>query len=188
MILFGNNKEQHILSLFAKGDDRAMDKLYGTYADYLAQVCLRYIGNREDLHDVLQEAFIRIFTGIHSFEYRGKGSLKAWLTRTVVNESLRFLRDHDTELFVDKDIDLPDSTDDGPETDGLTITQITDAIRRLPPGYRAVFNLFAIEGKSHKEIAEMLNIRPDTSASQFYKARNLLAGMLKDLNRQGHEV
>ena len=66
--------------------------------------------------------------------------------------------------------------------------KITDAIRRLPPGYRAVFNLFAIEGKSHKEIAEMLNIRPDTSASQFYKARNLLAGMLKDLNRQGHEV
>jgi len=76
MRLFGNNKEQHILSLFAKGDNRAMDKLYGTYADYLAQVCLRYIGNREDLHDVLQEAFIRIFTGIHSFEYRGKGSLK----------------------------------------------------------------------------------------------------------------
>ena len=68
MRLFGNNKEQHILSLFAKGDNRAMDKLYGTYADYLAQVCLRYIGNREDLHDVLQEAFIRIFTGIHSFE------------------------------------------------------------------------------------------------------------------------
>ena len=61
MILPGNNKEQHIISLFAKGDTLAMDKLYGEYADYLAKVCLQYIGNREDMHDVLQEAFIRIF-------------------------------------------------------------------------------------------------------------------------------
>ena len=63
MRLFGNNKEQHILSLFAKGDDRAMDKLYGTYADYLAQVCLRYIGNREDLHDVLPQPHFQRFAG-----------------------------------------------------------------------------------------------------------------------------
>ena len=105
MILPGNNKEQHIISLFAKGDTLAMDKLYGEYADYLAKVCLRYIGNREDMHDVLQEAFIRIFTKIHTFEYRGKGSLKAWLTRIVINESLHFLRENDASAFIDKEVD-----------------------------------------------------------------------------------
>lgn len=159
-----------------------MDKLYDEYADYLAKVCSRYIQNQDDLHDVLQEAFIRIFTKIHTFEYRGRGSLKAWLTRVVINESLHFLRDNNSNIFVDNDVDLPDITDDEPDIDNLSITQITDTILKLPPGYRAVFNLFAIEGKSHKEIAELLNIKPDTSASQFHKARNMLARMLKEQN------
>lgn len=159
-----------------------MDKLYDEYADYLAKVCSRYIQNQDDLHDVLQEAFIRIFTKIHTFEYRGRGSLKAWLTRVVINESLHFLRDNNSNIFVDKDVDLPDIIDDEPDIDSLSITQITDTILKLPPGYRAVFNLFAIEGKSHKEIAELLNIKPDTSASQFHKARNMLARMLKEQN------
>ena len=182
MNLFGYNKEQHIISLFSKGDTLAMDKLYGEYADYLTKVCSRYIQNQDDLHDVLQESFIRIFTKIHTFEYRGKGSLKAWLTRVVINESLHFLRENNANIFVDKDVDLPDIIDDEPDVDNLSITQITDTILKLPPGYRAVFNLFAIEGKSHKEIAELLNIRPDTSASQFHKARNMLARMLKEQN------
>ncbi len=182
MSLFGYNKEQHIISLFSKGDALAMDKLYDEYADYLAKVCSRYIQNQDDLHDVLQEAFIRIFTKIYTFEYRGKGSLKAWLTRVVINESLHFLRDNNSNIFVDNDVDLPDITDDEPDIDSLSITQITDTILKLPPGYRAVFNLFAIEGKSHKEIAELLNIKPDTSASQFHKARNMLARMLKEQN------
>ncbi len=182
MSLFGYNKEQHIISLFSKGDALAMDKLYDEYADYLAKVCSRYIQNQDDLHDVLQEAFIRIFTKIHTFEYRGRGSLKAWLTRVVINESLHFLRDNNSNIFVDNDVDLPDITDDEPDIDSLSITQITDTILKLPPGYRAVFNLFVIEGKSHKEIAELLNIKPDTSASQFHKARNMLARMLKEQN------
>ena len=182
MNLFGYNKEQYIISLFSKGDALAMDKLYGEYADYLTKVCSRYIQNQDDLHDVLQESFIRIFTKIHTFEYRGKGSLKAWITRVVINESLHFLRENNANIFVDKDVDLPDITDDEPDIDSLSITQITDTILKLPPGYRAVFNLFVVEGKSHKEIAELLNIRPDTSASQFHKARNMLARMLKEQN------
>ena len=69
-----------------------MDELYGCYADYLTGVCYRYISNDEDLKDVLQESFIKIFTQISSFEYRGSGSLQAWMTRIVVNESLQLLR------------------------------------------------------------------------------------------------
>ena len=183
MGLFGNNREQYIISLFEKGDALAMDKLYGEYADYLAKVCSRYIGNQEDRHDVLQEAFIRIFTKIHTFEYRGKGSLKAWLTKIVINESLHFLRDNDPAIFIDKATDIPDSSTEDPDIDSMSITQITETILKLPPGYRAVFNLYVVEGKSHKEIAEILNIKPDTSASQFHKARNMLAKMLKEQNK-----
>lgn len=179
MNIWGYNKEQHIIRLFEKGDKFAMDKLYGEYADYLATVCSRYIQNPEDVHDVLQEAFIRIFSKIHTFEYKGKGSLKAWLTQVVINESLYFLRRDNANLFIDQESDIPDITDE-PDVDSLSITQITDTILKLPPGYRSVFNLFAIEGKSHKEIAEILHIMPDTSASQFHKARNMLAKMLKE--------
>ena len=182
MSFSGYNKEQHIISLFAKDDALAMDELYGEYADYLAKVCSRYIANQEDLHDVLQEAFIRIFTKIHIFEYRGKGSLKAWLTRVVINESLHFLRDNDSSVVIDKDVDLPEVVADEPDIDSLSINQIADTILKLPTGYRTVFNLFVIEGKSHKEIAKLLNIKPDTSASQFYKARSMLARMLKEQN------
>ena len=91
MILLWKDKEQQILSLFQKGDNRAMDKLYMEYADYLTGVCARYISNEDQLKDVLQESFIRIFTNIHQFEYRGKGSLKAWMTKVVIHESLQQL-------------------------------------------------------------------------------------------------
>ena len=108
--------------------------------------------------------------------------MKAWLTRVVVNESLHFLRDNDSSVFVDKDLDLPDIVVDDPDIDSLSIAQITDTILKLPSGYRAVFNLFVMEGKTHKEIARLLNIKPDTSASQFHKAKNMLARMLKGQN------
>ncbi len=74
-----------------------------------------------------------------------------------------------------------------PRIDSLSLTQITDSILKLPPGYRAVFNLFVIEGKSHNEIAELLNIKPDTSASQLHKAKQLLAKMLKEQNHSEND-
>ena len=180
MNLFGTNREQQIIRLFAKGDARAMDRLYAEYADYLTGVCARYVPGREDLHDVLQESFIKIFMKISNFEYRGKGSLQAWMTRIVINEALHFLRDQNGKMFVDTVQEPTDIPAQEPEVSGLTEEQLMNMIERLPPGYRIVFNLFVIEGKSHKEIAQILNIKPDTSASQFYKARNLLAKMIKE--------
>ena len=180
MNLFKHNREQYILSLFSKGDALAMDKLYAEYADYMASVCARYVGCADDLHDVLQEAFIRV-------TYKGDGSLKAWLTKVVINEALRFIRNRDANISVSVDTDIPDVADNEPDIDNLSITQITDSILKLPPGYRAVFNLFVIEGKSHSEIATLLNIKPDTSASQLHKAKLLLAKMLKEQNHGEHD-
>lgn len=171
--------EQHILQLFERGDSRAMDVLYAHYADYLTGVGFRYIPQQADLHDVLQEAFIKIFTTIGSFQYRGRGSLKAWMARIVINEALMSLRAKKKMSFVDTEDDVPDIPEEPPNTEGLTADVVAAAIQELPDGYRTVFNLFAIEGKSHKEIAEMLHIKPDTSASQYHRAKSMLVKILK---------
>lgn len=161
-----------------------MDVLYATYADYLTGVASRYIRQPDNLHDVMQEAFIKVFTSIQDFEYRGKGSLKAWLTRVVINEALIFLRQN--KRLNETDIDaLPDMPEEEPpDTSGLSPEQAKALIDQLPDGYRAVFNLYAIEGKSHKEIAELLHIKPDTSASQYHRAKNMLARIIRQQYNQ----
>lgn len=178
------NNERHILQLFARGDSRAMDVLYAEFADYMAGVCVRYVPQPDDTRDVLQEALIKIFSSIGSFKYRGEGSLKAWLTRVAVNESLMFLRDKKKMLFVDSERDIPDAPDEPPDTSGLTADMVDEALRQLPDGYRAVFNLYVIEGKSHKEIAELLGIKPDTSASQYHRAKAMLARLLSKRKKE----
>lgn len=178
------DKEQRLLNLFDRGKATAMDELYAEYADYLTGVCYRYIGNEDDLKDVLQEAFIKIFTQIGSFQYRGSGSLKAWMTRIVINESLMFLRGKSRINNEELNDNLMPADEDPPDTGDIDATEIMKMVASLPDGYRAVFNLFAIEGMSHKEIAEQLGITPSTSASQFYKARTMLAKMIKDYRRQ----
>lgn len=183
MNIFGNNKEKTIVQLFRQGNALAMDKLYAEYADYLTTVCARYIVNDDDLKDVLQESFIKIFTQINQFEYRGKGSLKAWTTRIVINESLQFLRKQkvNAPLVADDPPDIPDET---PDTEGLSADTLNNLVAQLPTGYRTILNLYVIEEKSHKEIAQMMGIKPDTSASQFHRAKNMLARLIKDYKRK----
>lgn len=180
MNLFRQDREKYIVGLFSKGASDAMDKLYNEYADLLAGVCERYVPDSETVKDVLQESFIKIFSQINSFEYRGKGSLKAWLTRIVINESLNQLRKEKQFQISDTNIDNLDLPDIPPDTEDLTEDEILGLIHQLPPGYRTVFNLFVIEGKSHKEIAEILNIKADSSASQFHRAKSMLANMITE--------
>lgn len=173
--------EEEIVNLFKKGhDNEAMDRLYEAYGSYLAGVCLRYIPDDDQRKDILQECLVKIFTQIDQFEYRGKGSLKAWMARIAVNESLSQLRKDKTRLLETQEERLPDLPDEEPETDDLTAEEIAQLLGQLPKGYRTVINLYAVEGKSHKEIAAILGIKPDTSASQLHRARNLLAKMVKE--------
>lgn len=183
MSLSATGKERAILSLFKKGDPSAMGVLYGEYAGWLTAVCSRYVGNGDDCKDVLQETFIKIFTQIGTFEYRGKGSLKAWAGRIAVNEALQTLR-RKAATPVENAETLPDLPDEEPDVESLSAQEIADMIKKLPQGYRTVFNLYAVEGRSHKEIAATLGIRPDTSASQFHKAKNMLAKMINDYKKQ----
>lgn len=183
MRIFGKDKEQKIVHLFRRGDVSAMDVLYAEYANYLTAVCARYISDDDDVKDILQEAFIKIFTTIDTFDYRGAGSLKAWMGRIVVNESLQWLRQRKRSPFDRMEADPPDLPDDDPETEDLSSDELTQLIRQLPEGYRAVLNLYVVEGKSHKEIAQLLGIKPDSSASQLHRAKSMLARIIKDYKR-----
>ena len=184
MVFLWKDKEQQILSLFHKGKKEAMDKLYMEYADYLTGVCARYISEEDTLKDVLQESFIKVFTQIHQFEYRGKDSLKAWLTRIVINEALLQLRKNKNAFIPLQESIIADYPEEEPDVEGLDSDILFSFIQQLPPGYRAVFNLFVIEEKSHKEIAEILHIQPGTSASQFARAKNMLAEMIRKYQHQ----
>ena len=160
--------EEQIIRLVQSGDTTAMRSLYNLHIRYLTAVCARYLARDEDVKDALQEAFLKIFTSIGRFEYRGEGSLRAWMTRIVINEALKLLRrEHN------------DTADEEPATEEIPAEALHEMIRTLPAGYRTVFNLYVMEQKSHKEIAALLGISESTSASQLHRAKALLAEKIK---------
>lgn len=185
MRLFSQDKEQTILRLFSRGDRSAMDVLYAYAADRLYGVASRYIADEDDRKDVMQESLIKIYTRITDFEHRGKGSLMAWMVRITVNECIQRLRRDKAALTTTLDVDPPDETDDEALTvEGITADDVVEALRQLPEGYRTVFNLYVMEGMSHKEIARTLGIKADSSASQLSRAKTMLARILKAKNKQ----
>lgn len=175
----GGIDERQLLDQVRSGDTSGQRLFYERYVGYLTAVCSRYIVDRDTVKDVLQESFVRIFGKIGEFEYRGEGSVRAWVTRIVVNDSLKALRGSGKMKYVD---DLPDNPEEEEEMSSLPKIPpavLQEMIRELPDGYRAVFNLFVFEKKSHKEIAALLGIKEDSSASQFFRARNTLAKKIK---------
>ena len=174
------DNEIELLQLVNKGDHSAMKMIYSRYIRALTALCGRYVVDDEDVKDVLQDSFVKIFGTIGSFRYKGEGSLRAWMSRIVVNESLDFLQQKGRMNFVT----VPELTDDlvGPEPDttDLPASVIFGFIRELPDGYRTIFNLFVIERKSHLEIASLLNIKESTSASQLHRAKQLLASRIRE--------
>jgi len=154
-----------------------MRQFYERYADYLTAVCSRYIPEKADAKDVLQESFVKMFGALDSFEYRGEGSLKAWSSRIVVNTALKSLRKSGRLRYMEALPDLPEESE--PEVDQVPAPVLQQFIQALPDGYRTVFNLFVFEKKSHREIAALLGIKEDSSASQFFRARALLARKIK---------
>ena len=170
------NRERDLIRQIVQGNRVAMKQFYDEYAGYLTAVSTRYISNREDLKDVLQESFLKIFNAIHKFEYKGQGSLRAWTTRIVVNEALSYLKANEKMQFTSlPEEDIPNPADDKePDLHDIPTPVILEMIRTLPPGYRTVFNLYVFEEKSHKEIASMLHIAESSSASQLHRAKGIL--------------
>ena len=174
----GDLSEAELLNLVRSGDASGMRAFYERYVGFLTAVCSRYVPDRAAVKDILQEVFVKAFDRIGSFEYRGEGSVKAWMHRIVVNDSLKFLRANGKMKYVD---DLPDVEDEHMDSlPDVPAAVVAEMIKSLPDGYRTVFNLFVFEKKSHREIAELLGIKEDSSASQFFRARAMLAKKIKE--------
>ncbi len=174
-------KEQILVQHLLQKKEAAWKELFGAYSGNLAYVCSRYVAEKEDAHDILQNSFIKMFRSIGSFEYRGAGSLKAWMTRITVNEALKHIKQKGSFSSHIEINDLPDiPNEEEPDFEEIPRENIMEMIRKLPEGYRTVFNLFVFEKKSHKEIAVLLGIAENSSASQFHRAKGLLIQKIKD--------
>ncbi|MBP5688507.1 MAG: sigma-70 family RNA polymerase sigma factor [Muribaculaceae bacterium] len=170
------------------GDSKAMRRLYDLTVSSMTAVCSRYVPNDDDVKDVLQDSYIKIFSNLSTFRYKDESSLCSWMSRIVINESLQLLRRMKSNPFIMSLEDAPENDIiEGEETalaaiaSKLDIGEMMKLVRQLPDGYRTVFNLFAIEQLPHRTIASMLGISENTSASQFHRARKLLAQKIMDL-------
>lgn len=174
--------EERLVCDIKNGDRAAMRRLYDLYSGYIMAIVMRYVPDKDDVPDVMQEAFIKIFTSIGQYEYRGEGTLKMWLSRVTANEALGFLRRKGNITFTDNIPDEP--IDDEPDISQITNEALTEMIASLPEGYRVVLNLYVFGQMSHKEIADELGITPSTSASQYYHAKKMLADKIKEYNKR----
>ncbi len=173
-------KESEIVALLKKDRQSATKEIYSAYAGYVTGICARYLSCDDDIKDVAQESFVKIFVSVSSFKYKGAGSLTAWIGRVSVHCALNYLRDNYRLKFATSYEDITEIADDPPDTEELSPEELASLIRELPDGYRAVFNLYAIEGRKHREIAELLGIKENSSASQYQRAKNLLAMKIKE--------
>ncbi|MBO6249620.1 MAG: RNA polymerase sigma factor [Bacteroidales bacterium] len=177
--------EIQVIQRARDGDRKAVRDLYDRYSGYLASVCSRFLTDGGDIKDVLQDSFVKIFSSLDKFDYRGEGSLKAWMRQILVNECLKMMRRRRKSVPIQFEGELPDEVAedevvDPPDAGEIPAKVIQEMIRDLPEGYRTVLNLYALEDKSHKEISEMLGISENTSASKLFRARQLLAKKLKE--------
>ena len=174
-------RTQKLIRDSSRGDDDARRALYLHYRKPWYMTCLRYADCKADADDFLQEGLIAIFRDLHQFDAR-KGSFGAWSNRVLINAILQYLRKWKRVRFHEYDPAQADRSTTGPAGfEGLGARELIRLIRNLPVGYRTVFNLFAIEGYRHKEIAEMLGISESTSKTQLHKARQLLQQQLEHI-------
>jgi RNA polymerase sigma-70 factor (ECF subfamily) len=153
------------------------------YIGELTSVCCRYVLDRDDAKDVLQNSFVKIFTSIPTLEYRSDEAFKGWLIRVVTNEALTFLRNKKKLLFVEQNQVADNIEENGadPDTERISPGELHQLISELPDGYRTVLNLYVFEDYSHRQIAELLGIKESTSASQLHYAKQWLARRIKEI-------
>ncbi len=168
---------EKIIELCKQKKSKAQKKLYEIYAPVLFGICLRYSTDYDDAEDILQKSFIKILTKIK--QYNNTGSFEGWIKKIVVNTAVSHYhknKKHRQNYDIDNIVAVPESytTKNSYGTDEFTLEEMLSAIQELPPGYKTIFNLYAVEGYKHKEIAEMLDININTSKSQYSRAKKVL--------------
>lgn len=167
-----SSKEETLVKGCRQQDPRSQREVYQQWAPKMLGVCLRYIKDRSEAESVMTGGFLKVFERIGQFS--GEGSFEGWIRRIMVHEALSYLRQHKhAYMMVDAEEASREVSYENAEQQ-LQADDLLALIRQLPAGYRTVFNLYAIEGYSHKEIAEQLEISENTSKSQLSRARSLL--------------
>ena len=177
--------DEALLAACRRGESAAQHRLYKLLSYNLMGVCLRYCPNRAEAEDALQNTFVKIFTRLD--QYRGQGPFEAWARRIAVTTSLHAVEQHRLRHPGPGGDTLDDLAADMPSAEPSAVEQLAAAdllalLATLPPGYRAVLNLYAVEGYSHQEIGELLGIAEGTSKSQLARARRLLESRLAALH------
>lgn len=168
-----SDSPKDLLKACIKGDRGAQRALYDYLSPKMFPVCLRYMGSREAAEDVLQEGFITLFSKLDS--YSGAGSFDGWARKIFINSALMQLRKNDILKGSDDLDEAWDISSTDPSTlQNIGYKELVNIIEELPPGFRTVFNMYVIEGFSHKEIAQALDISENTSRSQLQRARMIL--------------
>jgi len=169
-------EELNLIQACSRRERWAQQQLYKDHYSKMMGVCLRYSNNREDAQDILHEGFIKVFKNIA--KYQPGTSLSAWIRRIMVNTSIDFYRKNVRRRTEDIEQAYSISSNDADAISQVTEKEILAVVQKLSPAYRAVFNLYVVEGFSHKEIAQQLGITESTSRSNLVKARMKLKELL----------
>ncbi|WP_138993068.1 RNA polymerase sigma factor [Larkinella sp. C7] len=178
--LLGYSTEMQLITALQRADSRAQKALFERYSSKMLAICVRYVSNRYEAEEILMDGFMRVFEKIG--QYKSEGSFEGWIRRIMVNESLMYLRKNKqwrAEIALE---DVAPEADTTFADQDLMAEDLMNLLEQLPAGYKTVFNLYAIEGYSHAEIAESLGITESTSKSQLHRARALLQRLLTQLD------
>jgi len=173
--------EKKIIKECLKGNRKAQEELYAKYSGQMYAVCLRYSKAQQEAEDILQESFVKVFKQLDKF--RGESDLVFWIKRIVINTALNAQR---SKLYLYPMVDIDDYKEEQDKAlypADFTMEELMNMIRKLPTSSQVIFNLFAMEGYKHHEIAEMLEINVGTSKSQYARARQLLQDQMKEMNK-----
>lgn len=164
------------------GSQLAQKQLYDNFSPKMYAICLQYSKDSDEAKDILQDGFIKVFQKLN--QYSGKGSFEGWLRRIFVNTALEKYRNKVALLSIDDNFEIPAAGAFENIVSELSAMELLEMIQNLSPQYRLVFNLFAIEGYTHKEISKQLNISEGTSKSNLSRARSILQDNLNKLSQR----
>ena len=171
--------ESDIIEGCILGNPRMQRMLYEKFSPKMYALCIRYAGNTDDAQDILQDGFVKVFGNIARF--KGTGSFEGWIRRIIVNTAIEHFRKKNTLQVIDEHTENQLADDHTNIFNLFEAKELLEIIKSMPAGYRTVFNLYAVEGYTHKEIATMMNLTEGTSKSQYARAKNWLQERIKKL-------
>jgi RNA polymerase sigma-70 factor (ECF subfamily) len=174
--------QSEIISLAVENNRQAQQKIYSQFAPKMLSVCRQYIKDIHHAEDLMITAFMKVFSNLKNFE--NKGSFEGWIRRIMINECISFIRVQKKISFLEDEFYVEDTFNN--IESGLSVDDIQSLIDSLPDGYKMIFNLYAIEGFKHREIAEMLDINEGTSKSQLSHARRILQEQVNKLKNYAY--